>query len=141
MKKFLILPAIAAVFCLSFATSLHASTVVPKAPKPHKTKAAFKKPYATFPTGYSWTIGYDMSNPWVSLNWSLVDNPYLGNVPFTFKGNTQYVNPHVSSYILWIGPAYTLLPNQTYTMNIAGVNYYFHLPTGGSGICVITGHS
>jgi hypothetical protein len=141
MKKFFSLTAVAAVFCLSLATSLHASTVVPKAHKPHKAKVALKKPYATFPTGYTWTIGYDSSNPWVSLNWSLVDNPFLGPVPFTFKGNTQSVDPHTSSYILWIGSAYTLLPNQTYTMNIGGVNYYFHLPSSGSGQCIITGHS
>lgn len=140
MKKFLILPAAIAVLSLSFATPSGAG-VLPKAPKPHKTKATFKKPYVTFPTGVSWTIGYDASNPWVSLNWPLVDNPFLGGIPFTFMGNTQVVDPHTHSFLLWIGSTYTLVPNQTYTLNIGGVNYYFHLPSSGSGQCIITGHS
>jgi hypothetical protein len=140
MKKSIILPAVIAVFSLSFTTPSDA-VGVPKAPKPHKEKAVIKKPYVTFPTGVSWTIGYDASNPWVSLNWSLVDNPFLAGVPFTFMGNTQLVDPHTHSYILWVGSAYTLLPNHSYTMNIGGVNYYFYLPSSGSGQAIITGHS
>ncbi len=140
MKKFLTFSAAIAVFSLSFTTSSDA-VIVPKAPKLHKAKAAIKKPYVTFPTGVSWTIAYDAGNPWVSLNWPLVDNPFLAGIPFTFMGNTQIVDPHTHSYVLWVGSAYTLLPNKSYTMNIGGVNYYFYLPNSGSGFCVITGHS
>ena len=142
MKKFLALTttAVAAVLCFSFTTHSGA-VVVPKAPKAHKAKVAIRNPYVTFPTGVTWNIGYYAGNPWVSLDWQLVDNPYLTLVPFTFEGNTQSVDPHKTSYILWVGSTYALIPYQSYTINIGGVNYYFYMPGSGSGKCIITGHS
>ncbi|MCR8556459.1 hypothetical protein KXD93_02335 [Mucilaginibacter sp. BJC16-A38] len=142
MKKILALTttAVAAVLCFSF-TAHSDVVVVPKAAKIHKAKVAIRNPYVTFPTGVAWNISYDAGNYMVALDWPLVDNPYLAGIPFTFEGNTQVVDPHKTSYILWVGSTYALIPYQSYTINIGGVNYYFYMPGSGSGKCIITGHS
>jgi len=93
---------------------------------------------ASFPTDVNWSIVYLKDLPLVTLTWPAFSNPGLGPVPFTFQGSTQYVNPTTTTSIYWAG--ITLTANTSYTMNIAGVNYYFYW-TGSGGQCIITGHS
>ena len=140
MKKFIIFTAVVAVFCLSFTTHSDAS-VVPKAPKPRKGKVAIRKQYTTFPTGMTWTIAYFPNTTMLSLNWQVAqfDNPHQLTASFTFEGNTQTVDPHATSYVLWAGSTYTLIPNQSYTMFIGQVPYYFYWD-GSSNYCTITSH-
>jgi len=137
MKKIITL--IASVICLSFTQHPGVPVATPHQPV-SAAKVAVNRP-SSFPTDVNWSIGYFNNLPMLTLTWPAFSNPGLGPVPFTFLGTTQYINPTTTTSIYWAGVSYQLTANTPYTINIAGVNYYFYWPGGGNSQCVITGHS
>lgn len=129
MKKILTLSA--AMLCLSLGTMSH----IPAKAAP-KSAAVSDWVRST-----SWQIAYFPNLNMVTLSWPSFSMPGLGPQSFTFNGTMQYIVPTATTSIYWTGIA-TLSTGTTYTMNIAGVTYYFQIPSSPSGgICTITGHS
>jgi hypothetical protein len=131
MKKVITL--FGAAVCLSF-TQHPKVPVATHAPSASATAAVRQ---LDFPRGINWSIAYFKDLPMVTLNWPAFTQGGLGPVPFTFQGVTQYVDPTTTTWTYWVT---SLTANTSYTMSIAGVNYYFYW-NGSSGNCIITGHN
>jgi len=136
MKKIITL--IAAAACMSFSQRPEVALIT--SPVSGSTAKFIVNRKSSFPTNINWSIGYNKDLPMVTLTWPAFSMPGLGPVDFTFLGSWQYINPTTTTSIYWAGTGFTLTANTSYTMNIAGVNYYFYWPGNGS-TCVITGHS
>jgi hypothetical protein len=90
-----------------------------------------------FPRDINWRISF-MAGSLVTLSWPSFTWPGLGPIPFTFQGNTQYIDPTTTTGIYWV-PATALTPYVTYNINIGGVLYYFYIDTMYQ--CYMTGHT